>query len=673
MKKAKFLISSLIILLINSVSLAQDLSVKVHVVKNITITAAERDSYVVPVTEAWYITLDTGEKQKNVGGAGWVPDDSGGSPDQTLSFSSPNLTLTKLVGSDVVDISAIDTKNSQSETAANALAEWPNLDTNSLDDARLDNNNIFTATQNTFNSSVVLQAQNDGANNNLTLKGASDFVRLFIDYNGNGSGFSNLDMTSTDILYNGQSLTAADMTTSTIQLVTALKTFQLDVETPTVAFWNTIAGESMAIQMSAKNPGGTQIGYLSGVWSDGTTNRWLWSRTGAALSTANSWAMQLNRDTGDLTIDGTFIGDGSGLTNLPTGGNDGLGPDGDKGDVTVGGTGTTLTINADAIVESKIADNAVQEEHLNASNLGTTGQVLSKSATAGEFTWIDNGAGSDSGSAYFAINHGGAGTQITYSNSNITEGGVGTNRKVWNNHSANDTILLDQSLQTYHPAFSQLESPADSLYFKKGAGVNFFVQGSKTALVGDGFIVKDAVPTYFMYKSTTDVYLQGGTFTAYTEPVGNPELLTLNNALSFTPNETTDVNGGATGLSCVGCTASLNSDAGGNGLYGINIAGTDGSSDRLRQDMSNLPNSTRIEIKFQAKETGGGDFDFLQISQVGHTIVSVTPATSTADGTWKDFTVVTDTDGATATRTIGFQQKSATGDVSIRDVSVKVQ
>lgn len=55
----------------------------------------------------------------------------GGTDDQTLSFINPNISIED---GNSVDISAIDTKNNQSETAANVSAEWPNLDTDSTDD-----------------------------------------------------------------------------------------------------------------------------------------------------------------------------------------------------------------------------------------------------------------------------------------------------------------------------------------------------------------------------------------------------------------------------------------------------------------------------------------------------------------------------------------------------------
>lgn len=57
----------------------QERSTRSNVIKQIPITTTERDSYVVPSGEVWYITLITGEKQKNEGGFGWVSDSIGDS------------------------------------------------------------------------------------------------------------------------------------------------------------------------------------------------------------------------------------------------------------------------------------------------------------------------------------------------------------------------------------------------------------------------------------------------------------------------------------------------------------------------------------------------------------------------------------------------------------------
>lgn len=74
MKKTLFVF----ILFLGFFASAQDFAVKVEVVKNIKISEATRDSYVVPASEIWHVELTDGTKWSNNGGAGWVEDVGGG-------------------------------------------------------------------------------------------------------------------------------------------------------------------------------------------------------------------------------------------------------------------------------------------------------------------------------------------------------------------------------------------------------------------------------------------------------------------------------------------------------------------------------------------------------------------------------------------------------------------
>ena len=64
--------------------------------------------------------------------------------------------------------------------------------------------------------------------------------------------------------------------------------------------------------------------------------------------------------------------------------------DGDKGDITVASTGTSWTIDDDAVDKAAIADESVDEARLEISNSGSNGQFLSKqSGNTGGLTWAD--------------------------------------------------------------------------------------------------------------------------------------------------------------------------------------------------------------------------------------------------------------------------------------------
>lgn len=64
--------------------------------------------------------------------------------------------------------------------------------------------------------------------------------------------------------------------------------------------------------------------------------------------------------------------------------------DGDKGDITVASSGTSWTIDDDAVDKAAIADESVDEARLEISNSGSNGQFLSKqSGNTGGLTWAD--------------------------------------------------------------------------------------------------------------------------------------------------------------------------------------------------------------------------------------------------------------------------------------------
>ena len=106
--------------------------------------------------------------------------------------------------------------------------------------------NIFTGTNN-FEGSINIDAHNDPANNNFTIKGDSGEAQIFVDVNGNASVFSNLKMTATDIFYNNISLLGGGGTGSDDQNIqnlgysTATNTLTVGIE----------GGTSQTVDLSA--------------------------------------------------------------------------------------------------------------------------------------------------------------------------------------------------------------------------------------------------------------------------------------------------------------------------------------------------------------------------------------------------------------------------------------
>lgn len=85
-------------------------------------------------------------------------------------------------------------------------------------------------------------------------------------------------------------------------------------------------------------------------------------------------------------IPDSCVGDGSDA--------DTLGADGDKGDITVGGTGTTLEIDANTITTTELAADAVNEVDLKAVDAAGDEECLTFESTVGDFEWQSCGGGS---------------------------------------------------------------------------------------------------------------------------------------------------------------------------------------------------------------------------------------------------------------------------------------
>jgi len=125
-----------------------------------------------------------------------------------------------------------------------------------------------------------------------------------------------------------------------------------------------------------------------------------------------------------LRADGTW--------NVPVAAGDGLGPDGDKGDITVGGTGTTLTIDNDAVTYAKMQNVSANSKLLGRGDSGapadvqeiTLGTNLSMSGTTLN---ASGGSGSLSGTTV-EVNLGS--TPVWEGRFTITDAGIGTSSKV---------------------------------------------------------------------------------------------------------------------------------------------------------------------------------------------------------------------------------------------------
>jgi len=173
------------------------------------------------------------------------------------------------------------------------------------------------------------------------------------------------------------------------------------------------------------------------------------------------------------------------VTSLPGGGADGLGPDGDKGDVTVGGTGTTLTINADAVTYAKMQNVAAANVFLG--NDAGAGAVINELTSAEATAMLDGFStsttvqglviGSNGVGATFFLNGlgvwavppgGGSGDEVLIGGTNVTQA-LGINfiqsTGVVITHAAGPnpetaTFTVDQ---TFTPSWSGLHTHTDNI------------------------------------------------------------------------------------------------------------------------------------------------------------------------------------------------------------------
>ena len=150
-------------LLISAVTYGQKHQVKV--LKKVHVTTAQRDLYVVPVGQTWEIyNSTTGQKEKNIGGAGWVSDEGTGS-----GLSQSDLDTFAELDAIVAD----ETLLKASDISASVQGYNANTDINANDDVNLTGDQPTIAGLKGFSGAIQSNGSFTGDNGSTSVGGAS--------------------------------------------------------------------------------------------------------------------------------------------------------------------------------------------------------------------------------------------------------------------------------------------------------------------------------------------------------------------------------------------------------------------------------------------------------------------------------------------------------------------